>query len=162
MTQMSPGSMLQTQGVTQKQVLPTPETESLLFQDYTPHSKAWDELFAEPGHGHDYCQVLLDRLGRLNVREFHERRTSADLAFINNGITFSVYSDRRGTEKIFPFDLIPRPVAGKEWDRLEAGLIQRIRALNIFLDDVYHDQRILAEGVIPANLVLDRRASAPR
>ena len=67
----------------------------------------------QPGRGHDYCQVLLDRLGRLNVREFHERRTSADLVFINQGITFSVYSDRRGVEKIFPFDLIPRPVAGR-------------------------------------------------
>ena len=93
--------------------------------------------------------------------EFLERRTSADLAFINQGITFSVYSDRRGTEKIFPFDLIPRPVCGKEWDRLEAGLIQRIRALNLFLDDVYHDQRILKEGVIPANLVLESKGFRP-
>ena len=76
-------------------------------------------------------------------RNSSERRTSADLAFINQGITFSVYSDRRGTEKIFPFDLIPRPVSGKDWDRLEAGLLQRIRALNMFLHDVYHDQRIL-------------------
>ncbi|MGO9600922.1 MAG: circularly permuted type 2 ATP-grasp protein [Isosphaeraceae bacterium] len=158
---MSPGSMLQTQGGTQKQVLPTAEAESLLFQDYRPHSKAWDELFAEPDRGHDYCQVLLDWLGRLNVREFLERRTSADLAFINNGVTFSVYSDRRGTEKIFPFDLIPRPVSGKEWDRLEAGLIQRIRALNTFLDDVYHNQRILAEGVVPADLVLGSKGFRP-
>ena len=93
--------------------------------------------------------------------EFLERRTSADLAFINNGITFSVYSDRRGIEKIFPFDLIPRPVSGEEWDRLEAGLVQRIRALNLFLDDVYHDQRILKEGVIPANLVLESKGFRP-
>ena len=69
--------------------------------------------------------------------------------FINQGITFSVYSDRRGVEKIFPFDLIPRPVAGTEWDRLEAGLVQRIQALNLFLHDVYHDQRILQGGGDP-------------
>jgi uncharacterized circularly permuted ATP-grasp superfamily protein len=138
-----------------------PEAEPLLFQDYAPDAKAWDELFAAPGRAHEYCQVLLDRLGRLSVREFLERRTSADLVFINNGITFSVYSDRRGTEKIFPFDLIPRPVCGTEWDRLEAGLIQRIRALNIFLDDVYHDQRILKEGVIPASLVLGSKGFRP-
>jgi uncharacterized circularly permuted ATP-grasp superfamily protein len=108
---------------------------------------------AAPGRAHEFCQVLFDRLGGLTVCEFLDRRTSADLAFINNGITFSVYSDRRGTEKIFPFDLIPRPVAASEWDRLEAGLVQRIRALNTFLDDVYHDQRLLKEGVIPADLV---------
>ena len=160
---MSPSPMLQTQSFTQgqTQVMPGPETGPLLFQDYTLNPKAWDELFAAPGQGHDYCKELLDRLGCLNVREFLQRRTSADLAFINNGITFSVYSDRRGTEKIFPFDLIPRPVAGNEWDRLEAGLIQRIRALNIFLDDVYHDQRILKEGVIPAKLVLESKGFRP-
>jgi uncharacterized circularly permuted ATP-grasp superfamily protein len=135
--------------------------EPLLFDGYEVHPSAWDELMAGPDQAHEYCRVLLDRLGGLNVREFLARRTSADLAFINNGITFSVYSDRRGTEKIFPFDLIPRPVSGAEWDRLEAGLVQRIRALNTFLDDVYHDQRILKEAVIPAGLVLGSRGFRP-
>ena len=166
---MSPSPLLkQTQSSTQSgstqnqtQNLSPPQTDPLLFENYTLNPKAWDELFAGPGRGHDYCQVLLDRLGGLDVREFHQRRTSADLAFINQGITFSVYSDRRGIEKIFPFDLIPRPVCGKEWDRLEAGLIQRIRALNIFLDDVYHDQCILKEGVIPAALVLESKGFRP-
>src|SRR4051812_40195698 len=87
-----------------------PGREPLLFQGYAPRPSAWDELFAAPGKAHEFCQVLVDRLGRLDVREFLSRRTSADLSFINNGVTFSVYSDRRGTEKIFPFDLIPRPV----------------------------------------------------
>ena len=76
-------------------------------------------------------------------------RTGADLAFVNQGITFSVYSDRRGVEKIFPFDLIPRTIPAGEWSTLETGLVQRVRALNLFLHDVYHDQRILREGVIP-------------
>jgi uncharacterized circularly permuted ATP-grasp superfamily protein len=141
--------------------MPEVETGAPLFRDYTKNPGAWDELFAGPGVAHEYCRLLLDRLGRLTVREFLDRRTSADLAFINNGITFSVYSDRRGTEKIFPFDLIPRPVSGREWDRLEAGLVQRIRALNLFLDDIYHDQRILKEEVIPANLVLDSKGFRP-
>jgi uncharacterized circularly permuted ATP-grasp superfamily protein len=162
---MFPGPTLdkqtRTSSQTQTQHMPGPEAEPLLFQDYELHSKAWDELFAAPGQAHEYCRVLLDRLGRLSVREFLDRRTSADLVFINNGITFSVYSDRRGTEKIFPFDLIPRPVYGTEWDQLEAGLIQRIRALNIFLDDVYHDQRILREDVIPARLVLESKGFRP-
>ena len=81
-------------------------------------------------------------------------RSGADLAFVNQGITFSVYSDRRGVEKIFPFDLIPRTIPASEWATLETGLVQRVRALNLFLHDVYHDQRILREGVIPTELVL--------
>ena len=96
---MSPSPVLQqTQSSTQgqTQVMPGSETGPLLFEDYTLNPKAWDELFAAPGQGHDYCKVLLDRLGGLNVREFLQRRTSADLVFINQGITFSVYSDRRG------------------------------------------------------------------
>jgi uncharacterized circularly permuted ATP-grasp superfamily protein len=160
---MSASPLVQRQDQSQTPLRPQPtrdarasedrEAEALLFGDYRLHKSAWDELMAAPGDAHEYCRLLLERLGGLTVREFVARRTSADLAFINNGITFSVYSDRRGTEKIFPFDLIPRPVSGKEWDRLEAGLVQRIRALNTFLDDVYHDQRILTEGVIPAGLV---------
>jgi uncharacterized circularly permuted ATP-grasp superfamily protein len=96
-------------------------------------------------------------LGKLGKSEFLQRRTTADRVFFNHGITFSVYSDRRGVEKIFPFDLIPRPVAACEWSVLENGLVQRISALNLFLHDVYHDQRILREGVIPAGLVLESK-----
>ena len=125
-----------------------------LFDRYRPHDSAWDELFARTGDPHAHCSNLVERLGRLDVNEFHAKRVSADLAFVNQGITFSVYSDLRGTEKIFPFDLIPRMIPAAEWCRLEAGLVQRIKALNLFLHDVYHDQRILKEGRIPAELVL--------
>src|SRR5262245_46982247 len=124
------------------------------FEGYEPHPTAWDELFDRCSDPHTHCNPLIDRLGKLAIPEFHTRRTSADLAFVNQGITFSVYSDRRGTEKIFPFDLIPRPIPASEWQILEAGLVQRIRALNLFLHDVYHERRILEEKVIPADLVL--------
>src|SRR5260370_30851170 len=133
--------------------LADPCNRTVLFEEYKAHNHAFDELF----HGkspHSFCKLLVERLGLLTTTEFQDKRSTADLVFINHGITFSVYSDRRGTEKIFPFDLVPRPVAGHEWDRLEGGLVQRIRALNLFLDDVYHDQRILKEHVIPSNLVL--------
>lgn len=126
----------------------------LLFDDYEAHSSAWDELFNRGGAPHPHCATLVDRLGRLHAPEFQAKRNSADLAFINQGITFSVYADRRGVEKIFPFDLIPRTIPASEWITLEAGLVQRVRALNLFLHDVYHEQRILREGVIPAELVL--------
>src|ERR1700730_10943914 len=125
-----------------------------LFEDYQLHEKAWDELFQGAAAPHAHSQLLVERLGQLHPEEFLERRSSADLVFINQGITFSVYADRRGVEKIFPFDLIPRPVARGEWVTLETGLLQRIRALNLFLHDVYHDRHIFRDGVIPEELVL--------
>ncbi len=136
-------------------------TIAKLFDNYNPHSTAWDELFARTGDPHGHCTTLVERLGKLFVNEFHSKRTSADLAFVNQGITFSVYSDRRGTEKIFPFDLIPRMIPAKEWVDLEKGLVQRIKALNLFLHDVYNDQRILKEKVIPEDLVLGSKGFRP-
>jgi uncharacterized circularly permuted ATP-grasp superfamily protein len=125
-----------------------------LFEGYAAHPTAWDELFDRTGSSHSHCCTLADRLGELLVTDFAAKRTSADLAFVNQGVTFSVYSDRRGVEKIFPFDLIPRPIPGREWDIVEDGLVQRLKALNLFLGDVYHEKRILKEGRIPAELVL--------
>jgi uncharacterized circularly permuted ATP-grasp superfamily protein len=125
-----------------------------LFAGYQRHPTAFDELFAPSGEPHPHCRQLVERLGGLGLTEFHQRRARADLAFVNQGITFTVYSDRRGTEKIFPFDLIPRPVAAAEWQKVEAGLVQRIKALNLFLNDIYNARRILTDKVIPEELVL--------
>ncbi|NBV22406.1 MAG: circularly permuted type 2 ATP-grasp protein [Proteobacteria bacterium] len=83
----------------------------------------------------------------------HKRR-SLDVAFLRQGITFNVYGDSAGTEKIFPFDMLPRIIPAKEWEYLERGLTQRITALNLFLHDIYHEQRILKDGVIPPHYVL--------
>jgi uncharacterized circularly permuted ATP-grasp superfamily protein len=133
----------------------------LLFNGYEPHPTSWDELFASPGTPQAHMAPLVERLGELSPAEFQKLRASADLVFINQGITFSVYSDRRGVEKIFPFDLIPRPVSTSEWRTMEQGLLQRNRALNLFLHDVYHDRRILQEGVVPADLVLRSKCYRP-
>jgi uncharacterized circularly permuted ATP-grasp superfamily protein len=114
-------------------------------------------LFGRRDEPHQHCKPLVERLGQFVVQDFLRKRSSADLAFMNQGITFSVYSDRRGVEKIFPFDLIPRPVSASEWDVMEHGLLQRIQALNLFLHDVYHEQRILKEKVVPAELVLNSK-----
>ena len=132
-----------------------------LFAGYCAHAKAWDELFATPGLAHPHSRLIVDRLGRLSSPEFQQRRADANLVFVNEGVTFSVYSDRRGVEKIFPFDLIPRPVAAAEGTVIEAGLVQRIRALNLFLHDIYHSRRILREGVIPEELVLNSQGYRP-
>jgi uncharacterized circularly permuted ATP-grasp superfamily protein len=125
-----------------------------LFDGYAAHPTAWDELFDREGRPHPPCTALVERLGKLRHSEFQAMRGGADLAFVNQGITFSVYSDRRGVEKIFPFDLIPRTIPASEWTTIETGLVQRVRALNLFLHDVYHEQRIFREGVVPAELVL--------
>jgi uncharacterized circularly permuted ATP-grasp superfamily protein len=132
-----------------------------LFDGYQRHPSAWDELFAAPEQIHAPFAPLLAGLGDLTATEFQQLRASADLVFINQGITFSVYADQRGVEKIFPFDLIPRPVSADEWKVLEAGLLQRIHALNLFLYDVYHDRRILREGIVPEDLVLQSGSYRP-
>ena len=85
--------------------------------------------------------------------QFEERRQHADLSFLLQGITFTVYSDGRGTERLFPFDLIPRIIPNSEWQRIDRGLSQRVVALNLFLQDVYGKQRIFADRQIPRSLV---------
>jgi uncharacterized circularly permuted ATP-grasp superfamily protein len=93
----------------------------------------------------------------LTPKEFEIKRQSVDIAFLRQGITFNVYGDSAGTEKIFPFDLLPRIIPAKEWEMLERGLAQRITALNLFLHDIYHEQKILTDGVIPPYYVLSGR-----
>ena len=114
----------------------------------------YDEMFSAAGVPRPHYQKVMDGLGSLALSEFEERRERADLAFLLQGITFTVYSDGRGTERLFPFDLMPRVIPRLEWDRLEAGLSQRVLALNLFLQDVYGPQRILADRKIPRSLVL--------
>lgn len=101
---------------------------------------------------------LLDRLNRFSLDEFRRRRAMADLSFVNQGITFTVYSGDSDTERIMPFDLFPRLITSEEWDRIERGLIQRITALNLFLHDIYHDQKILKQGVVPHEMVFSSRS----
>jgi uncharacterized circularly permuted ATP-grasp superfamily protein len=114
----------------------------------------FDEMLVSPTEVRPHYQRLADRLGTLPVQEFDQRRAAVDLAFLRRGVTFTVYHDDAGTERIFPFDLIPRIIPNSEWRRIEAGLIQRITALNLFLDDIYHDQKCLKDKIVPTALVL--------
>ena len=93
-------------------------------------------------------------LPKLTEPEFEAKREAMDNAFLRQGVTFNVYGDAAGAEKIFPFDLLPRIIPAKEWEHLERGLVQRITALNLFLHDIYHEQKILKDGVIPQFYVL--------
>ena len=133
------------------------------FATYAPECEAFfDELFEEPRRPRQACAPVVDFIDRLPTDELLARQRAAEQAMVQKGITFTVYGDEAGTERIIPFDLIPRIIDGREWNRLEAGLRQRTEALNLFLADVYGDQRILADGVIPADLVLDNPAFRPQ
>jgi uncharacterized circularly permuted ATP-grasp superfamily protein len=124
-----------------------------LFENYE-HAKFYDEMFAAPGKPRPHYQRLHTRFGLLEgMSELMDRQRTADQTFIDRGVTFTVYSDNAGTEKIFPFDLLPRIIPAHEWAHLERGLIQRMTALNLFLADIYGPQRILAEGIIPREMI---------
>lgn len=116
----------------------------------------YDEMFDEAGQPRAHYQGVFDQLSAMTPQDFTARRKRADLTFLQQGITFTVYGGDSGgnTERIFPFDLVPRIITARKWARLEAGLKQRIRALNLFLQDVYHEQKILKDGVVPLDLVL--------
>jgi uncharacterized circularly permuted ATP-grasp superfamily protein len=102
-------------------------------------------------------ETFAQRFAQITREDFDDRRRAVDLAFLRQGITFNVYGDSAGTEKIFPFDLMPRIISAKEWEHLERGLAQRITALNLFLHDIYHEQRIVKDGVIPPFYILSAK-----
>jgi uncharacterized circularly permuted ATP-grasp superfamily protein len=130
---------------------PTP-----LGETYDP-GVFYDEMFSATGTPRPHYRALSVELGRLSFEEFEERRRTVELSFVNQGIGFTVYGQEEGIERIFPFDLIPRVIPGAEWDRLERGLIQRVRALNLFLHDIYSDQRIVRDRKIPGELLFGAR-----
>jgi uncharacterized circularly permuted ATP-grasp superfamily protein len=123
------------------------EATAPLFRRYRTVSGTHDEFFTADGEPRPAVANVMRR------SEFRARQKLADSTFLKSGITFSVYSDERGAERIFPFDLIPRVVTAAEWQQMELGLVQRLRALNEFLEDVYGEQRILEERVVPRELV---------
>src|SRR5277367_5273708 len=124
-----------------------------MLRDYH-RDKFFDEMLDEGGKIRPHYRRFCSLFESLGTDEFADKRHSVDLAFLRQGITFNVYGDSQGTERIFPFDLVPRVIPAKEWEFLERGLVQRITALNLFLRDVYHEQKIVKDGVIPAHYIL--------
>jgi uncharacterized circularly permuted ATP-grasp superfamily protein len=110
-------------------------------------------MFEAAGRARPPYAALFERLQRADLQDMRHRQVAADQAFLNQGITFTVYGESEGTERIFPYDLIPRVITAAEWDRLERGLTQRLTALNLFLKDLYTDARVLADGIVPRELV---------
>jgi uncharacterized circularly permuted ATP-grasp superfamily protein len=122
------------------------------FQHYQT-GPFFDEMFDGHCEPRAAARALVQLIEGMTDGELLRRQQSAERALLNMGITFNVYGDSAGTERIFPFDLVPRIVAAAEWTWIEQGLKQRIRALNLFIDDVYHGQKIVKDGVIPADII---------
>ncbi len=114
---------------------------------------AYDEMFAAAGKLHAHYEPLLQHFASLPRNELQRRKQAADMSFLNQGITFTVYGREEGTEKIFPYDLLPRIITSAEWETVERGLTQRITALNMFLKDIYNEGRILQDGIVPREVV---------
>ncbi|HTV04411.1 MAG TPA: circularly permuted type 2 ATP-grasp protein [Acidobacteriaceae bacterium] len=114
---------------------------------------AWDEMYFADGQVRPEYEELLRRFLAMPAEELKARKLSSDASFMTQGVTFTVYGREEGTERIFPYDLLPRIIKGKEWEHIEKGLAQRITALNLFLRDIYHDGKILNDGVIPRGVI---------
>jgi len=127
-----------------------------LFKPYDTREH-FDEMLETDGRIRPHYGRFMERLESLTGAEYKARQEAVDLSFLRQGVTFNVYGDAKGSERIFPFDLVPRIIPAREWEHLESGLIQRITALNLFLHDIYHDQHILNDGTIPAHYVLSAK-----
>lgn len=124
-----------------------------LFSTYEFNPKLYDELFNENNEIREIYKTLYDLFSSYSVEEYDRLNNQAKASFFNLGITFQVYGEKEVTEQIFPFDLFPRIINNKEWTTIEKGVLQRSKALNLFLWDLYHDQKIIKQGIVPADLI---------
>ena len=127
------------------------------FEQYPLRPGFWDEMISDGSVRPEYRHTF-DTLRQLSAEDLHQKDKLAAELFMSQGITFTVYSEDKGIERIFPFDILPRIIRGSEWDLIETGIRQRLQALNLFLSDIYGEQQILKDGVIPAELI----ASCPQ
>ncbi len=122
------------------------------WKSYTPID-TYDELFSGPGRPRVAARSLIRSLKKLSDEDLHVLQRSIDAAMIEMGITFTVYNEGGNIDRAWPFDLIPRVLSAREWDRVERGLVQRLTALNLFIDDLYHGQKIVRDGVLPGHIL---------
>lgn len=130
------------------------------FKDYD-NGGFFDEMFDESGQPRPGTEAVVERFNVLPLEELKRRQQAAEKTLLQMGITFSVYGDEQGTERIFPFDIVPRIIPYNEWTTIETGLKQRVQALNLFIDDLYHEQKILKDGIIPKELVYSASGYRP-
>src|ERR1700749_5257755 len=153
-TRMPVGGASQTQ--VQSQLQPQLQPHGTM-QGYD-HNSFFCEMLRPGQPQHPTLTLLMSRLTALPIESLRQRAADAERDLLERGITFTVYSDATAIDRILPFDLIPRVITAEEWRTLETGVAQRVRAINLFLHDVYHDGKILKDGVVPRELVLGNAA----
>ena len=131
------------------------------FDEYLTE-EFYDELFESDGKARNFVVPLVNKINSLSKRELNRKKFAAESALKQQGITFSVYGDKDGIEKIFPFDIIPRVIPGKECYQIEKGLQQRIKALNCFIHDVYNDKQIFKDKIVPEELIYSSSCYLPQ
>ena len=130
------------------------------WNSYNP-GQAYDDMIDADGQPRLAARELVHQLGAMSPRELSDRQSAAESAIVETGITFTVYSEGENIDRAWPFDIVPRTLDRKEWRDIEAGLKQRLRALNHFIDDVYHDQRIVRDGVFPREILESSKTFLP-
>lgn len=123
------------------------------FEAYDLDPNIYDEMFLPDGSPREHCEALYETLRQLSAEEAGSIQERVTRSFSNEGITFTVYGDREAEERIIPIDCVPRVLSSSEWRQIETGLTQRLRALNAFLGDIYDEARIVADGVVPVDMV---------
>jgi uncharacterized circularly permuted ATP-grasp superfamily protein len=129
-----------------------PKTMELICENY-PLTNAYDELIGTDGRPRPAAKPLFDHLASVDASVLEGRRAAVDAAIMTMGITFTVYSDAGNIDRAWPLDIIPRIIARREWERIEAGLKQRLTALNLFINDLYNEQRVVKDGVFPIEVL---------
>ncbi|MFH4968699.1 circularly permuted type 2 ATP-grasp protein [Gaetbulibacter sp. M240] len=124
-----------------------------LFSSYSLLPETWDEMYDNHSKIRSQYDIINNYLKATSPESLYKKEELTRQLFMSQGVTFTVYNDEQGIEKIFPFDIIPRIITSKEWDKIDRGIKQRLKALNLFIKDIYHDQFILKDGIIPADLI---------
>lgn len=127
--------------------------ESAYFDKYSPIDGVWDEMYGRNARVREHYRKVIDYISAESADDLNRKEELAKRLFMTQGITFTVYNSGEGIEKIFPFDIIPRIITGDEWDFVEKGIKQRLTALNLFIKDVYNNQFIINDGVVPIDII---------
>src|SRR6201985_2793432 len=127
--------------------------ESAYFEKYLPINGVWDEMYGPNAKIRDPYSKVINYISGESAEDLNKKEDLAKRLFMSQGITFTVYSSGEGIEKIFPFDIIPRIITAAEWTFIESGIKQRLKALNLFLKDVYNNQFILNDGIVPVEMI---------
>ncbi|MGB5464360.1 MAG: circularly permuted type 2 ATP-grasp protein [Aureibaculum sp.] len=124
-----------------------------LFGSYERLPNTWDEMYLDDSKIRSQYDIINSYLGNISPESLHQKEELSKQLFMSQGVTFTVYNDNEGIEKIFPFDIVPRVITAAEWEKIDRGIKQRLKALNLFIKDIYHDQFILKDGIVPADLI---------